>query len=146
MHRNNQGVVAPNAQAVSELTQYFERTTVDEVASAASQAAFEAAVAAAGGVPMTDLLANNDSSDSNQSGKTLIDRIQEDFPRTPSPVYGTLFQGSMGIDAFPNIHPTEKLDGVLIKIMLHFNSVCRTNGAFSGGMWIVSTTFATAKV
>ena len=79
-------------------------------ADAASQAAFEAAVAAAGGhaalasssatssLPSLGEQARYssiDSSDSTASIKTLMDRIQEDFPRTPSPVYGAenLFPG-----------------------------------------------------
>ncbi|KAH9078272.1 hypothetical protein Ae201684P_019363 [Aphanomyces euteiches] len=61
---------------------------------------FEAAVAAAGGHAIKKIhgehycLSPTESSDSNSSSsirpvtKTLIDRIQEDFPRTPSPVFG----------------------------------------------------------
>ncbi|KDO35765.1 hypothetical protein SPRG_18907 [Saprolegnia parasitica CBS 223.65] len=61
----------------------------------ASQEDFEAAVAAAGGhtYQKTEPFCSSPT-DSNHGGsvrpvnKTLIDRIQEDFPRTPSPVFG----------------------------------------------------------
>ncbi|RHY12353.1 hypothetical protein DYB26_007058 [Aphanomyces astaci] len=91
---------------ISERRRGDSEESTDSQASVSSNRDFEAAVAAAGGHSVHQFANNQmpdqrlpyclsptESSDSNSStsyrplSKTLIDRIQEDFPRTPSPVF-----------------------------------------------------------
>ncbi|KAF0695395.1 Aste57867_13784 [Aphanomyces stellatus] len=89
-----------------------------------SQEDFEAAVAAVGGHsyhkvdPQDYCLSPTESSDSNSSssirpmGKTLIDRIQEDFPRTPSPVFGYGMPPPSQMGSLDDPHPIRPADPV----------------------------------
>ncbi|OQR88901.1 hypothetical protein THRCLA_10036 [Thraustotheca clavata] len=104
----------------------------------ASQEDFEAAVAAVGGHTYHDVATKQDSycgsptesSNSDSGGsvrpvnKTLIDRIQEDFPRTPSPVFGYGLTSDMEDDLQRTLryHDTNNESDFLQGMKRHHNS------------------------